>query len=430
MPSTAEHEVVDAASMRISPPDPRSSIEPCTVDTPLRPIEDFEFYACEWEAWLRAMGGTAAVRDQVVAWLNNHGVHLKATFVYRAWLDSGGDVQAVRAPLVAWVRAHGETPQATFVYKGWLGAGGDVEAVADTLVNWTKAHGEALEAGFVYAAWLKAGASPAVVAQPLARWLSTYGQHHDAGFVYRAWFDHPRYDPVIRNHAYGWFHIHRQEPIAALLGKHLATDDSTPASVKADLLHWLRAFPDHEDAFWRLGQLLSSPLQWSLRAEALEALELLLNLKVFSATDVAPIVVANAHMACLWACQQVALSAGPEGLWLDDLLVELVRFEAAFGPGADLSLKSRAYANRLVSLVVSGKLTVFRDRRALVGLLAWMRRWEATPRALIGGAIGYLNHELEHKATRAARRDEHRPIQDPRRERDCVALGDSLDGAA
>lgn len=414
MPSTAEQHLDDAPA----------------VDTPLRPIEEFEFYACEWEVWLRAMGGTAAVRDQVVAWLDNHGVQLKATFVYRAWLDSGGDVEAVRAPLVAWVRAHGETPQATFVYKGWLGAGGDVEAVADRLVTWLSVHGEAREAGFVYAAWLKAGASSAVVAQPLARWLSTYGEHRDAGFVYQTWFDHPRHDTVIKNQAYGWFHIHRQEPIAALLCKHLAKDGSTPVSVKADLLHWLRAFPDHEDAFWRLGQLLSSRLQWSLRAEALETLELLLNLKVLSATDVAPIVVANAHMACSRACQQVPLTAGPEGLWLDDLLVELVRFEAAFGPGADLSLKSRAYANRLVSLVVSGKLTVLRDRRALVGLLAWMRRWEPTPRSLIGGAIRYLSHELEHKATPAARSGEHRLRRDSRRRRECVAPGDSLDGAA
>ncbi len=210
-----------------------------------------------YKAWLDAGGGTAAVADALLAWVAKHGTLPEAEYVYKAWLDAGGGTASVADALLAWVAKHGTLPEAKYVYKAWLDAGGGPAAVSEAMLAWVAEHGALPEAQFVYKAWLDAGGGTEAVAEALLAWVAEHGALPEAQFVYKAWLDAGGDFAAISVQSFRWSEQWCLEYNFAHLSKALSKRSDLPEPVVLAIGRWCAAFPDDEDALYRLGTLLA-----------------------------------------------------------------------------------------------------------------------------------------------------------------------------
>ena len=98
------------------------------------------------------------MREAIGVWLAAYGgVAPGVTYIYDAWLKAGGDPALVREPIHEWLAVNATKLSASFVLQGWLDSGGEPAFVSDSLQRWMRVHGESPSAKYVRRSWAKAG---------------------------------------------------------------------------------------------------------------------------------------------------------------------------------------------------------------------------------------------------------------------------------
>jgi hypothetical protein len=350
-------------------------------------------------AWLETGLQPSEIRAEIEVWLKPNSTQKRASFVYEAWLDAvGADGRAlVEAPIRDWLKEHAAAPDAQFVYKAWLDAvGADGRALVEAPIwDWLKEHATAPDARFVYVGWLDATKDIAFVEHSVTSWLAIEQNRavEDIDHLYRAWLEVNGSFDLIRDGVLDWVHQHRDEHDAVYVLKFVAGQPQLPIESIRDVLHWCRAFADHEDGLWRLSQLGVNLLAEGLQEEVVTAAETLLEprLDACRALDADERIVLSAVISNL-----VTIGRRDPELRsrVDALLLAWLRRPASYGnaPPVPNVVQRTNYFQAVVDLVVRGSLDLARDREPLERFLRWVNAWQPERKAALHRTVTWLTH--------------------------------------
>ena len=338
-----------------------------------------------------------AITTAARAWIRAYPAAFEAHYPMVAWLETGLQPSEIRAEIEVWLKPNSTQKRASFVYEAWLDAvGADGRALVEAPIwDWLKEHATAPDARFVYVGWLDATKDIAFVEHSVTSWLAIEQNRavEDIDHLYRAWLEVNGSFDLIRDGVLDWVHQHRDEHDAVYVLKFVAGQPQLPIESIRDVLHWCRAFADHEDGLWRLSQLGVNLLAEGLQEEVVTAAETLLEprLDACRALDADERIVLSAVISNL-----VTIGRRDPELRsrVDALLLAWLRRPASYGnaPPVPNVVQRTNYFQAVVDLVVRGSLDLARDREPLERFLRWVNAWQPERKAALHRTVTWLTH--------------------------------------
>jgi len=369
-------------------------------------------------SWLKAGGSLDVVNRYAIRWLEVNGAAPQASYVLGSWIEAGADLDTAAPFMEQWLHEHWRLLDARFVFISWVNRGGSTEAVREIVEKWLDLHAgrqeawHALEAavkvspekatealagildsgevdagaeefGAVLTGWLLGGGSLELIQPYLDEWLSRFGETLVAGGVHAARLEREEDPPAeVKAAAVSWFLAFPTDLQAGYLSKLFVLDDEAePKAIRAILL-WCTAFPEHEDALWRLTQLRTNLRRIDVNEEVLKAAEAVSEVAL-NEPEMSTLRSTQLTTLCSLLVGARAFQTGIGADRCDAIVLNWVRHPRSFEHGeVRLSNAERpGLIRRILALFLRGWMdaSAEADAAALERMLSWVRSWGESP---------------------------------------------------
>jgi hypothetical protein len=227
----------------------------------------------------------------------------------------------------------------------WLNETGSTERIKESMQHWLRFHRHRVHAGIVFKSWLRAGGD-----------LSS-----------------------IQEYALTWLHENRTSQRVNFLLKYVCKEPLLAPQTVKDVLDWCRAFPDDEDALWRITQLGANLLNYELAQNIYEAAQLLLKRAIDPNTTIDEVKSSQITTLLSYLFENARIHSMKMRVNVDSLIVLWLKHPNSFGrsPKPHRNIQRIGFARQVLLLYRIGDLAFSHDRASLVRFLNWLDEWEA-----------------------------------------------------
>lgn len=277
-------------------------------------------------------------------WLLSGDLPFQAHLLFVAAMQNAWWSQEIEIAFTRWLRKFQSALLFGVALETWLNETGSTERVKEAVQHWLRLHRHRVHAGFVYKSWLKAGGDITSIQEP----------------------------------ALAWLHENRKTSHVKFFLKYISKQPFLSSQTVRDVLAWCRAFPDDEDALWRITQLGANLLSYELAQDIYETARALLERAINPNVNIDVVRSSQITTLLSFLFENARIHSIKMRADVDFLIVLWLRHPHSFGrnPKPHRNIQRIGFARQVLLLYRVGDLVFKDERSSLMRFLNWLDEWE------------------------------------------------------